>query len=74
MAKKKQQNTKILGYHDATWSLFKTGQRPISWPFAVRLSKSFPSKSVAEWKNATPKEIRKIFLQLKNAKHLTSEQ
>jgi len=43
-----------------------TGRKNISWPLAEKLSDLFPDKSIRQWKNATPKELKKAFSQLKS--------
>jgi len=42
------------------------GEDQISWPFARDLSREFPEKDIAEWKDAEPEDLKKAFEQLKN--------
>jgi len=64
MTKKKQNEIKVFGYHKSTISLFKSGRREVSWPLAEKLCETFPGKSIKEWKNATPEELKRAFSQL----------
>lgn len=42
------------------------GRKIISWPLAEKLSDLFPDKNIRQWKNATAKELKKAFSQLKS--------
>ena len=42
-----------------------TGNEQISWPFAKDLSNEFPGKTIQQWKNATPEDLKRAFEQLK---------
>jgi plasmid maintenance system antidote protein VapI len=52
---------KHLGFSQPTINLTLTGKRKVSWPLAERLAEVFPGKSIKEWKNASPAEIRAAF-------------
>ena len=39
--------------------------RPVSWPLAKRLSELFPDRTIHQWKNATPDDIKRAFAQIK---------
>jgi uncharacterized membrane protein YfbV (UPF0208 family) len=64
MQKKNTHKTRLLGYHKSTISLFKSGQRGVSWPLAEKLCEIFPDKSIKEWKVASPAEISRAFEQI----------
>jgi plasmid maintenance system antidote protein VapI len=40
------------------------GREKVSWPIAERLADIFPGKSIAQWKRATPQELKLAFSQL----------
>ena len=56
-----KKDTKILGYHASTISLFKSGKRKISWPLAAKLCELFPGKSLKEWKEAGTDDLCRVF-------------
>lgn len=41
-----------------------TGQRPVSWPIAEKLTRLFPGKDIIGWKNASPEELKRAFTQI----------
>jgi hypothetical protein len=41
------------------------GKEVVSWPFAKDLSIEFPVRTVVQWKNAVPEELKQAFEQLK---------
>jgi hypothetical protein len=55
---------KVFRYHRSTISLFKSGKRPVSWPLAEELAEIFPEKTIQQWKQATPAELRHAFAKL----------
>ena len=62
-----KENTKILGYSKSAISLWESGKRPVSSPLAEKLSILFPNKTWNQWKKATPKQLKKVFIKLKGA-------
>jgi plasmid maintenance system antidote protein VapI len=64
MNEKRQRNMRAFGYHKSTISLFLSGKRPVSWPFAAKLAEIFPAKTMQQWKNATAEDLRRAFKQL----------
>lgn len=63
--KKKQRNTKILGYSPAAISLWETGKRKPSWPFSEKLEVEFPERTAAQWKRANLTIIKKAIKKLR---------
>jgi plasmid maintenance system antidote protein VapI len=59
--KTQEQISKALGFSQPTINLVLTGKRKVSWPMAVRLAELFPAKTVEQWKNATPDQLRRAF-------------
>lgn len=41
------------------------GKEKVSWPFAADLAQEFPGKTIQQWKDATPEELKRAFDQLK---------
>ena len=37
------------------------GKKQVSWSFANALSFEFPGRTIQQWKNATPEELRRAF-------------
>ena len=58
------QISKILGCSQSAVNLTLTGKRSVSWPLAQKLSGIFPGKTIQQWKNATPTELKRAFNQL----------
>lgn len=66
MMKIKQKHTaQIFKVSDSYISRLLSGEREVSWKFAVKLTDMFPGKSLKDWKKSTPEELRKAFNQLK---------
>lgn len=42
------------------------GKRPVSWPLAERLAELFQDRTIQQWKNATPEDLKHAFAQLDN--------
>jgi len=42
------------------------GIEPISWPFASSLAIEFPGRTIQQWKNAKPDDLKRAFAQLEN--------
>lgn len=57
----------VIGTVDRTYvnKLLK-GQRPVSWPLAARLAELFPGRTIQQWKNAKPDDLKRAFAQLEN--------
>jgi transcriptional regulator with XRE-family HTH domain len=56
-----QQIAEALNVTQAFVSMVLSEKKPISWPMADRLSNLFPNKSIKQWKNAHPDDIRRAF-------------
>jgi plasmid maintenance system antidote protein VapI len=56
-----EQISKTLGFSQPTISLTLAGKKKVSWPMAERLAEMFPGRSIKQWKNATPDQIRAAF-------------
>jgi len=61
---KQKHIAEILRVSQPTINLVLTGKRKVSWPLAQKLSNLFPGKTIAQWKNASPEELRIAFSQL----------
>jgi len=57
---KQKQISIILGIHQSDVSRILSGARKVSWPLAEKLADLFPGKSIREWKQATPEELRRV--------------
>jgi len=44
-----------------------SGYEPIPWPFANDLSMEFKYRTIQQWKNASPEELKRAFEQLPRA-------
>jgi plasmid maintenance system antidote protein VapI len=67
--KLKQKNiSRILGISQPLLSMVINGRRDVSWPLAVRLTELFPGKTIQQWKDATPEDLRRAFAQLPTTK------
>jgi len=64
---KQKHISRHLGISQAMVSMVLTGKRPVSWPMAVRLAEMFPGKSLAQWKDAEPDDLRKAFTHIEGA-------
>ena len=67
METKQKEIAKALNISTSYMSLIFKGEKPISFPLAVRLSKIFPKKDIEQWKNAKPEELKKVFRERKTA-------
>ncbi|WP_040015772.1 helix-turn-helix domain-containing protein [Desulfobacter postgatei] len=55
-----------IGRVDKTYvNKLLTGKRQVSWPLAERLAELFPDRTIHQWKNATPDDIKRAFAQIK---------
>jgi plasmid maintenance system antidote protein VapI len=54
----------LLGVTQPAVNPVLTGKRPLSWKMAERMADLFPGKSLAEWRRATPEQIKKAFASL----------
>lgn len=59
-----QQIAEALSVSQAFVSMVLSGKKPISWPMADRLNELFPDKSIKQWKQATPDDLRRAFAKL----------
>ena len=50
-----------LGVTPAYISQILNDKLPLSWKLADKMAELFPGKTIKEWKNATPTQIRKAF-------------
>jgi len=41
------------------------GDEKVSWPFARDLSIEFPGKTIQQWKEATPEDLKRAFAQIR---------
>lgn len=58
---------KVVGSVDRTYiNKLLTGKRAVSWPLAERLAELFPNRTIQQWKQATPEELKRAFAQLSN--------
>lgn len=56
----------VIGAVDKTYvNKLLNGKRSVSWPLAKRLSELFPCRTIHQWKNATPDDIKRVFAQIK---------
>jgi len=65
MINRKNISTKI-GITEQYLSMLLIGKRPVSWPLAKRLAELFPHRTIHQWKNATPDDIKQAFSQIKD--------
>jgi len=49
---------------EAYLSMVLNQKRPVSWPFAAKLSDDFPERTIQQWKNAKPEDLTQAFKQL----------
>ena len=54
-----------LGVTEQYLSMLLVGKRPVSWPLSERLAELFPDRTIHQWKNATPDDIKRAFAQIK---------
>ena len=54
--------------HKQYLSMLINGERKISWPLAEKLADLFPGKSIRDWKNSGPEELKRAFGQLEGEK------
>ena len=64
---KQKQISIILGIHQSDISRLLSGARRVSYPLAEKLSDIFPWKSMKQWRNASPDEIREAFSHLRES-------
>jgi hypothetical protein len=58
---------KRYGLSPAIVSLTLSGKRAVSWPWAIKLAEDFPGKTVVQWKEATPEDLKRAFAQHEEA-------
>jgi plasmid maintenance system antidote protein VapI len=52
----------VIGAVDKTYvNKLLNGKRAVSWPLAKRLAELFPGRTIHQWKNAAPDEIKRAF-------------
>ena len=61
-----EQIATLLERSQPTISLMLSGKLKVSWPMAARLAEIFPGKTIQQWKQATPEDLKKVFAQLKD--------
>jgi plasmid maintenance system antidote protein VapI len=54
----------ILGITEQYLSMLLNSKREVSWIVASRLTGLFPGKTIQQWKNASPAELKQAFSQL----------
>jgi len=66
--KSRKQISQQLGMTEQYLSMLINGERKISWPLAEKLADLFPGKSIRDWKNSGPEELKRAFGQLEGEK------
>jgi len=69
---KQKHISEVLGIHQSDVSRILSGERKVSWPLAAKLSEILPGKTIQQWKNSTPEELKRSFslLEIENKKEV----
>ena len=56
----------ILKTHQSEINRVLKGKSPVSWPLAVKLVEKFPGRSLLDWKNAKPEDVKQAYKYLED--------
>ena len=71
----KQKNiANILNRYPSEVSRLLSGERKVSWPMAKQLSELLPAKTIEQWKESTPDELKMAFKHIVNINTINQQE